>query len=281
MSDHSEVTNSFTLVTQYYPPERGAAQVRLGSIVADLVLREHKVDVVTALPNYPVGKIFPGWSHRPLQSESENGAQVRRVWVWASMGSGLGRVLNYLSFGVMSVLGLGSANKSNWVIVEYPTLFGALPAVLCSKLRRQKIVIIVADLWVDSIVEIGTIPDGALVGLLRRAERFMLRQADAVTAVTEGVRDALLLKGVKNTQMTWLPNGADTEMFSPGPEEPDLRRELGCAPGEHLFLYAGTHGYVHGLEVVLEAAKELAHDGVRFVLVGGGSEKQALQNQAV
>jgi len=280
VNQESSTSNSFTLVTQYYPPERGAAQVRLGSIVADLVLRKNSVEVVTALPNYPVGKIFPGWSHRPLQTRSENGVQVRRVWVWASMGSGLGRILNYVSFGLMSVLGIGSAHKSNWVIVEYPTLFGALPAVLCAKLRRQKVVIIVADLWVDSIVEIGTIPDGTVIALFRRAERFMLRRADAVTAVTEGVRDALLLKGVTSKQMTWLPNGADTDMFSPGPEDPKVRAELGCATAEHLFLYAGTHGYVHGLEVVLEAAQELANDDVRFVLVGGGSEKQALQDKA-
>jgi colanic acid biosynthesis glycosyl transferase WcaI len=273
-------SKSFTLVTQYFPPERGAAQVRLGSIVADLVSRGNSVEVVTALPNYPIGKIFPGWSHRPLQSRSENGAKVRRVWVWASMGSGLGRILNYLSFGVMSILGIGSAHRSHWVIVEYPTLFGALPAVVVAKLRRQRVAIIVADLWVDSIVEIGTISDGALVAFLRKAERAIFKKADAVTAVTEGVRDALFRKGVTAEQMTWLPNGADTEMFSPGPEDPKVRVELGCAPGEHLFLYAGTHGYVHGLEVVLDAALELKDEPVRFVLVGGGSEKESLQELA-
>ncbi|MEI7885862.1 MAG: glycosyltransferase family 4 protein [Actinomycetes bacterium] len=280
MTQEPRGTDSFTLVTQYYPPERGAAQVRLGSIVADLVRRGNRVEVVTALPNYPVGKIFAGWSHRPLQSHDENGAKIRRVWVWASMGSGLGRILNYFSFGVMSVLGIGSAHKSHWVVVEYPTLFGAAPAVVCAKLRRQRVVIIVADLWVDSIVEIGTISDGSLVAFLRWAERAMLRQADAVTAVTEGVRDALLAKGVTTEQMTWLPNGADTEMFSPGPQDPAVRAELGLAAGEHLFLYAGTHGYVHGLEVVLDAAQELVDEPVRFVLVGGGSEKESLQEQA-
>jgi glycosyltransferase involved in cell wall biosynthesis len=142
------------------------------------------------------------------------------------------------------------------------------------------VAIIVADLWVDSIVEIGTISDGALVAFLRKAERAIFKKADAVTAVTEGVRDALFLKGVTAEQMTWLPNGADTEMFSPGPEDPKVRVELGCAPGEHLFLYAGTHGYVHGLEVVLDAALELKDEPVRFVLVGGGSEKESLQELA-
>lgn len=264
------------MVTQYYPPERGAAQVRLGAIVADLVRRGHTVEVVTALPNYPVGRIFPGWSRRPLQSCVEGGARVRRVWVWAAMGSGLGRIANYLSFAIMSVFGILAADRSHRVLVEYPTLFGAFPAVVVAKLRRQRVVIIVADLWIDSIVEIGTIPEGAVIEALRRAERWMLRRADAVTAVTEGVRDSLIAKGVAPERLVWLPNGADTEMFSPGAADPAVRASLGLAEGEHMFLYAGTHGYVHGLEVVLDAAEQMIDDPVRFVLVGDGSEKPSL-----
>jgi glycosyltransferase involved in cell wall biosynthesis len=269
-----------TLVTQYYPPERGAAQVRLGSIVADLVARGHEVDVVTALPNYPLGRIFDGWRHRPVQSRREQGAVVRRVWVWAAMGSGVSRMVNYGSFGVMSLLGLAGARRSRWVVVEYPTLFGALPAVLVARARRQKVAVIVADLWIDSIVEMATLPDGRLIELLRRAERWMLRRADAVTAVTDGVREALVAKGVRQDHLAWLPNGADTELFRPAPPDAGVRRRLGLAEDEQLFLYAGTHGYVHGLDVVLDAAAQLADEPVRFVLVGDGSEKPALRERA-
>ena len=273
-------TVDFQLVTQYYPPERGAAQVRLSAVVAELVRAGLTVDVVTALPNYPLGRIFAGWSRRPVQQHEEGGAVVTRVWVWAAMGSGVGRILNYLSFGVMSLLGIARARRARWVLVEYPTLFGALPAVVVARLRRQHVAVIVADLWVDAIVEIGTLSDGPLVALLRRAERWMLRRADTVTAVTEGVRDALVDKGVDGRRLSWLPNGADTELFSPGDADPQLRASLGLASDEHLFLYAGTHGYVHGLEVVLAAAELLRDEPVRFLLVGGGSEKQDLVRRA-
>jgi len=269
----------FLLVTQYYPPERGAAQVRLAAVVAQLVRNGRAVDVVTALPNYPLGRIFDGWSRRPVQVTEEDGARVVRVWVWASMGSGLGRIVNYLSFGAMSLLGMLRARRAAWVLVEYPTLFGALPAVVAARLRRQRVALIVADLWVDSIVEIGTLRDGAVVRALRRLERWMLQRADLVTAVTEGVRDALVRKGVQPDRLAWLPNGADTELFAPGPVDEAVRAELAPA-GEQVFLYAGTHGYVHGLEVVLGAAELLADLPVRFVLVGGGSEKPALERDA-
>jgi glycosyltransferase involved in cell wall biosynthesis len=108
----------------------------------------------------------------------------------------------------------------------------------------------------------------------------MLRRAHAVTAVTEGVRDALLAKGVDPERLVWLPNGADTTMFHPGPPDRDCAQRLGADDSTHVFLYAGTHGYVHGMEVLLDAAALLRDDPVRFVLVGDGSEKAALQARA-
>ena len=266
----------FLFVTQYFPPERGAAQVRLGAVTREVHRLGHPVEVVTAIPNYPTGRFFDGWSKRPLQRRDEDGTTVTRVWVWPAMGSGLGRMANYLTFGLSSILGLLAARPAEWTVVEYPTLFGAVPAVAWCRLRGRKVVVNVADLRVDASVAVGALSDGALVAVLRRIERWMLRQATAVNAVTEGVRDALIDKGVEPARLCWLPNGADTEVFAPGPPDPADVEALGLGPDERLFLYAGTHGYVHGLDVVLDAADLLRDEPVRFLLVGGGSEKDRL-----
>lgn len=268
------------MVTQYYPPERGAAQVRLAALTRELHRLGGDVEVLTALPNYPVGEIFDGWKHRPVQTRDEDGVRVVRVWLWASMGSGMRRMVNYASFGLMSLLGLTRTRPARWTIVEYPTLFGALPAAVWCRLRGRNVAINVADLWVDAIVEFGALGDGLVVKVLRRLESWMLRNATAVTAVTDGVRDSIVAKGVDPERLCWLPNGADDVMFSPGPPEPEVDAELGLNPGEHLFLYAGTQGYVHGLEVVLDAAELLRDEPVRFVLVGGGSERPELEASA-
>ncbi|MCU1370359.1 MAG: hypothetical protein JWO77_1553 [Ilumatobacteraceae bacterium] len=267
---------SFLFVTQYFPPERGAAQVRLGAVTRVLERLGHRVEVLTAIPNYPLGRFFDGWSKRPLQRRDEDGIRVTRVWVWAAMGSGLGRLANYLSFAVTSLLGLIATRRSRWMFVEYPTLFGALPAVLVAKARRQPLVINVADLWVDAVVSLGGLSDGTAAKILLVVERWMLKQADVVTAVTHGMRKAIIDKGVDPSRIAWLPNGADTDLFSPGPADPAELEAVGLGPGEHLILYAGTHGFVHGLEVVLDAAEALADEPVRFLLVGGGSERDRL-----
>lgn len=270
----------YLFVTQYFPPERGAAQVRLGAVTSELTRRGGQVDVLTAIPNYPTGRLFPGWSRRPIQTSTEAGVRVRRVWVWAAMGSGPGRLANFVSFGLMSVLGLVRERAADITVVEYPTLFGALPAVIWCRARRRTVVVNVADLWVDASVAVGALPDGALVRVLLHIERWMLLQADAVNAVTEGVRDALIAKGVDPDRICWLPNGADTHLFSPGAADEADRARLGLEVGVHLFVYAGTHGYVHGLDVVLDAAERLRDAPVRILLVGGGSERQRLREIA-
>jgi glycosyltransferase involved in cell wall biosynthesis len=108
----------------------------------------------------------------------------------------------------------------------------------------------------------------------------MLLHADVVTTVTDGYREELIGKGVDPARLAWLPNGADTTLFAPGPSDPSFRSSLGLRDGDHLVLYAGAHGYVHRLEVVLEAAELLASEPITFLLVGGGSEKDSLQRLA-
>lgn len=274
---------SFLFVTQYFPPERGAAPVRIGAVTQELARLGHRVEVVTAIPNYPTGRLFPGWPSRPVQATDEEGVRVIRVWLWAAVGSGAGRVANYLTFAAMSVLGLVQARPASWTVVEYPTLFGALPAVLWARARRRRVVVNVADLWVDATVAVGVLRAGPLVSGLLALERTMLRRVDAVNAVTEGVRDALVAKGVDPARICWLPNGVDTELFHPGAADPVERAalaELGVTDRDRLVVYAGTHGYVHGLEVVLDAAEDLAGEHVCFLLVGGGSERDALVAEA-
>jgi len=59
-----ESIRRWLILTQYYAPEIGAPQIRLRSVVR--VLRQHdiEVEVLTAIPNYPAGRIFPGYSGR-------------------------------------------------------------------------------------------------------------------------------------------------------------------------------------------------------------------------
>lgn len=267
-------------MTQYFTPERGAAQVRLDALVRELDRRGHRVEVVTAIPNYPTDHLFEGWSRRPVQVAREGRVRTIRVWVWPAVGSGAGRRLNYLSFALMSVVGLARARPATWTFIEYPPLPAALPALLWCRVRGRRTIVNVADLWVDAAIEVGAIGAGWPAAGARWLERWLLQGADVVNAVTEGLEEAILAKGVVPERVRWLPNGVDPSLFAPGPADPTVRSELGVPDDHDLVLYAGTHGYTHSVDVVLDAANELRDEPVTFALAGEGSEKARLRRRA-
>jgi colanic acid biosynthesis glycosyl transferase WcaI len=266
----------FLILTQYYPPEVGAAQTRLSALAQELVNQGHNTEVVTAFPNYPTGEVFPEYRNRWFHSEKIDGVTVYRTWVYASSGVGVRRVLNYGSFLATSLLGLYKASRPDWIFVESPPPCLALSAILASRVWGVPVIVNVADLWPDAICALGLMQDGFFLRRLEGLERFVYRRARFINAVTEGIRSRLIkAKGVAPDKVTFLPNGVDTDLYRPLPSDEGLLEELGLY-GKRIVLYAGTHGYVHGLEHVLESARILRSEGIHFLFVGDGSEKPRL-----
>jgi colanic acid biosynthesis glycosyl transferase WcaI len=264
----------FLILTQYFAPESAAPQVRLAAMIRELVRLGQEVEVVTALPNHPVGHIFPGYEKTLYVRETWEGLPVHRVWLYASMGAGPRRMLNYGSFVVTCSLGLVRARRPDYLFVESPPLFLGIAAYLASMAWRRPFIFNVADLWPDSVRGLGLMSDGAVLRATERLERWTYRKAKYVNAVTEGIRDSLVQKKhVPPEKVLFLPNGVDTHTFQPAPPDQDLVQRLGVE-GRHLVLYAGTHGFAHGLEFVLQAAQLLqGRPDIEFLFVGDGSEK--------
>src|SRR5690606_18142243 len=70
-----------TIISIYYPPEQGAAPSRIANLAKGLRDRHIEVDVITALPNYPTGRIFAGYRQKFSYSEVIDGIPVLRYWL--------------------------------------------------------------------------------------------------------------------------------------------------------------------------------------------------------
>ena len=103
--------------------------------------------------------------------------------------------------------------------------------------------------------------------------------------VLGGAGSLVISRGIVGDKIHVVTNGVDLSRFRPLERDEALVRQLGLE-AEALFVagYIGTHGMAHALETVLEAARlmqqhpEGAH--IRFVLLGDGARKQALQAKA-
>jgi len=266
------------ILTLYFPPEIGAAPTRLHAIALELAKLGHSVEVVTGMPNYPQGRIFPAYRTRLYLREVWDGIVIHRVWLYSSVGQGISRLLNYLSFSLFSLYGLFRSQKPDYLFVESPPLTLTGPGRIYAFLRGVPLILNVADLWPDTLVEMGLLKPGFTLDLLYKLERWAYQQATYVNAVTEGLRNSLLKeKAVPLEKVFFLPNGVDTQLHQPSHPDEQLIQALGLKE-KKVILYSGTLGRAHGLKNVLEAAKILeAEQDIHFMFLGDGSERPALE----
>ena len=120
-----------------------------------------------------------------------------------------------------------------------------------------------------------------VVRALEAAERFQYRQAQKVVVVTERFKEILEGKGVPSSKLAVIPNGVDLEYFKEDPEGARQVREQHGLEGKFVVGYIGTHGVLHGLSSVLDAAEALKdQDQFRFLFVGHGHEREKLMEEA-
>ena len=263
------------ILTQYYPPEIGAPQGRLAAFARELRIRGHDVEVVTAMPNHLIGRVQKEYRGKLYALELLEGVRVHRTWVYAATGTGVKRMLNYLSFTLSSFIGLAKAGPADIVFIESPPLFLSIPGWIAARARRAAMVFNVSDLWPDSVRELGVMNDGMIMRLAEMLEAWSYRRARVVNAVTQGIATTLREhKAVPAEKVRFFPNGIDVETFMPRAGSAELAADLQLS-GRPVFIYAGTHGIAQGLHSVLDAAK-LVGDEADVVFVGSGPVKSEL-----
>src|SRR5437588_5935345 len=156
-------------VTLYYPPEKGAAPVRISETALHLVQRGHQVTVLTTVPNYPSGIVPPEYRGRVVQHEVRDGVRVVRAWSYVSANKGfLRRILAQLSFGCLApLLGWRGVGRPDVIIVESPPLFNAIGARMLALGKHCPFIFTVADLWPEVAVQLGMLRNYLLIRLAK------------------------------------------------------------------------------------------------------------------
>jgi len=271
------------LLTQYFPPEIGAAQQRLSDLAKRLCSFGHQITVLTSLPNYPTGRIFDGYRGRIFLEEYRDGIRILRTWAYASPSrSFLRRLLNYFSFAFLATwFGIWRAGKQDIVVVESPPLFLGIAGLILSRLRGAPMMLNVSDLWPESAVAMGILRNRTIIRAATALENYLYRNSYAITGQSQGIVRTIKAR-VPGTPVELITNGVDTDRFVLSARKRDeIRSKFGF--GERCVVgYTGLHGLAQDLDTVLEAARQLAqlNPEILFVFFGDGPEKGRLQASA-
>lgn len=264
------------LLSQWYPPE---PMKLLSDMTETLQKLGHEVTVLTGFPNWPSGKLYPGYRVRLWQREVQNGVKIIRVPLFPDHSrSALRRTLNFLSFALSAtLLGPWLARRPDVIHMIHPPITAGLPALVLSLLWGVPFTMEIQDMWPENLRATGMVRhEGVLRGVGAFA-KFVYRRASAIRVISPGFRGNLLEKGVPESKIRVIPNWVDTDFYRPLPPDRELAQKLGLN-GSFTVMYAGTIGLAQGLDVVLEAAA-LLRDlcDVQFVLAGDGVEYERLR----
>ncbi|WP_412030344.1 sugar transferase [Deinococcus yunweiensis] len=265
------------LITQWFEPE---PTLKGFMFARELQRLGHEVEILTGFPNYPGGKLYPGYRVRPFQREMIEGIPVLRVPLYPSHDrSGARRALNYASFAASAAIGALLMRRPDVAYVYHPPATVGLPAIVLNALKGVPFVYDIQDLWPDTLAATGMLEQHRVLSAVGGWMNRIYRSAAHITVLSPGFKDRLVSRGVPDRKVTVVPNwtseggGANQGPFTK-PEEPGFA-------GHFNVVFAGTMGKAQGLETVLDAAEELKSEPqVRFVMIGGGVEAGQLEASA-
>jgi colanic acid biosynthesis glycosyl transferase WcaI len=268
------------MVSQWYDPETGSAGVP-ASIARALVARGHDVHVITGFPNYPHGHLYAGHKMRWRATELRDGVTVTRVALYPSHErNALRRVLSYVTFAVSATLfGLSRLRPMDAVLVYSTPATVALPAMFAKGLWQVPYLILVQDLWPDTITASGLLPrrvESVAERMLHPFCDLTYRLAGAIAVTAPGMVGPIRSRGATLIVPSVVPNWADESVFSPRSHAKSARVEVANAV-RFTAMYAGSLGDVQGLDVIIEAAELLRDDAIDFAFVGSGIAEQRLR----
>lgn len=279
------------LVCQWYPPE----PVEIPrSIALALRAHDHDVTVLTGVPNYPTGRVMKGHRALELRTERIDELLVRRTPLYPSHdASAPRRIANYVSWAVSaSIFGQGALRAADVALVYSSPATAALPALVACTIWRTPYVLLIQDVWPDSIFASGFLR-GA-VGrvarkLLDRFVRWSYAKAEHIVVISPGMSDLLVSRGVPEDKISvvynWVPeeDAATAErvdgsaLWHPASKAgSSLASRIGMSGDARIFLYAGNHGHAQALDGLVQAFRDERTAPAHLVMLGSGIAKQQL-----
>jgi glycosyltransferase involved in cell wall biosynthesis len=265
------------ILSQYFWPEN----FRINEFAAELVRRGHEVCVLTGVPNYPQGVVYPEYRADPGAYQNLEGVDVVRVPVWPRGNGALSLMANYASFTLAaSTIGAWKLRKRPFDVVLVNQITPAtvgLAGVVLRWLKRVPMLLWVQDLWPDSLRAVGAVRSPAILSFIEQVLCRIYKCADHILAQSRALVPRLRACAGDGVPVSYLPNWAQ-----PGSE--DRKHGSDRAEGDDAFniFYLGNLGDAQDLPAVLDAiARSASCRKLHWYFVGDGRRADWLREQLV
>lgn len=256
------------VVTQYFWPEN----FKINDLVVELTRRGHAVTILTGLPNYPDGEVFPQFLKNPSDFSNYLGAEVVRVPMISRGRGGFRLILNYLVFALSAaILGAWRLRGRGFdAILAYepsPITVG-IPAVVMRALKRAPLTFWVLDLWPDTLQAVGVVRSKILLQLVGNLVSFIYKRCDLILAQSRSFIPHITKYSPEGSRIVYFPNWAE---FDSNVQDVQAAAEIPSEEGRFNVMFAGNIGEAQDFPAILAAAEILqAYTNIQWLIVGDG-----------
>ena len=266
-------------LTRYFPPEIGTASHLFYELCETLVQYGHQVTAVTGMPWYNLDTIDPKYLKRFYLKERLNGIEVVRIADLPHLSHSWRVKLGHFSSPISLALGGLMACKPDIIIFYSPPLLIGLAAHFLAAKWNIPFVMNLQDLYPLCLADYGY--PKPLITFFEKMERLIYAKSKFITVHSQGNKDYLLnYKNQPDEKVQVIHNWVDTHLITPGPKA-NAFSQAHNLNNDFIVSFAGTMGAGQGLSFVIDTAWLLREiKDLRFVLVGGGMEKEPLIEKA-
>jgi glycosyltransferase involved in cell wall biosynthesis len=257
------------IISNYYPPEKGAAANRIEQLALKLEQNNYKVLVICPLGNYPKGALFPEYKGKFFVTENRDNINVKRLWIYPSVSKNvLVRLISILSFSLSLFFYLLFKKIPKKVVVQSPPLLLSFISVLVLSMRNKKIILNISDLWPLAAIELKALKTNSVSHKFSLfLERFIYKKSTLILGQSHEI--IAHVKSIFPDKKCHLyrnfPNHNATEMGLKTNENQPIK-----------IFYAGLLGIAQG---VIELCQNinLNHLNIELHIFGDGAEKAQLE----
>ena len=233
------------IVTECFYPE----EFKINDVALSWKGRGYDVDVLTIVPTYPLGKVFPGYKNGFFRKDEYQGLNIFRLRaVTGYRDSVVRKILKYVNFMIFgSIVAIFIGKRYDYVFgFNLGSLTDMLPAVVIRKLYKKPTMLWVQDVWPDSVYAYGFKRTKLRSVLLGAFVRFIYNNITTVSISSKGFESKLKLYIKKDLKFNYAPNWADDLDMDMDPVILSKNQKI------H-FTFAGNIGKVQNLENIINA----------------------------
>ena len=270
------------VVCPHFEPDVAPTGAVMTRIVHELAARGHRLEVFTSLPWYREHRIEPAYAGRLVRYEDTPWGRIARIHPFPTSDKRnlLKRAAAYAGYSALATaIGIRGGAVDGVLAMSPPLTLGLTGWAMATR-RHAPLIFNVQDVYPDVAVELGVLADARVIGLARRLERICYERADAVTVLSEDMKENVAAKTRSASTVRVIPNFVDTNTITPRPKDNAYRRKFGLGD-KRVVMYAGNVGLSQSLDLIIEAAAALAYEeDLVFVVNGGGAARAALERRA-